>query len=175
MFPSEVVGDCLIRQQIGLALQPTRVAFLRRLCDPQTRHEPGVSGGGLCICGEPSASQSHWSELASEGSPSFSLVVSSVIGVYTCAASRCVSAPCVSHLGLHPLEDDREARVESLEEFAHAWDVVVHSGCCLGTDFSRFLLQGLPLADQTPAVCLVQPSGLRGSHAVWQLVSRRDE
>ena len=33
----ELVGDCLIRQSIGLALQPTRVAFLRRLCGPCTR------------------------------------------------------------------------------------------------------------------------------------------
>ena len=52
---------------------------------------------------------------------SLSLVVSFTVGVYTCVASRCGSAPFVHHLGLHP--HDRAAG-----EFAHVWDVVVRSG-----------------------------------------------
>ena len=78
---SEVVGDCLIRQSIRLALQPTRVA---RESTPLP--EPGVGGGGPSICGEPSASQSHWSELASEGS----LPLSALSRV---SLSECARAP----------------------------------------------------------------------------------
>ena len=41
------------------------------------------------------------------------------------------------------------------------------TGSCLGRgrDPSRHLLWGFPLVDQTPSVRLVQPGGLRGSHA----------
>ena len=49
------------------------------------RPEPGVCGRGPCICGEPGASQSQWSETASEGAAFLlNLAVGFVIGMCTC-------------------------------------------------------------------------------------------
>ena len=71
---------------------------------------------------------------------------------------------------------DEEAGVEwtearRQEELAHACDVGVHSGCVPVRTFLGEIL----LADQTPSFRLDQSGGLRRSHAVWRLVSCRNE
>ena len=61
--------------------------------DSTPRPEPGVGGGGPRVCGEPWASQSQWSELASEDAAFLlSLVVGFAIGACTRVASRSISA-----------------------------------------------------------------------------------
>ena len=66
-----VVGNCLIGPLIGIALQPSPVPSYSALGVPTRedapRPEPGICGCGPCFCGEPSASQSQWREIASEG------------------------------------------------------------------------------------------------------------
>ena len=84
----------VIRQPIGFATQPTNGALLRRPCGSlhTTAHHdlsPGVGGGGPRVCGEPWASQSQWSELASEDAAFlFSPVVGFATGACTRVASR---------------------------------------------------------------------------------------
>ena len=89
-----VVGNCLIGLLIGFALQPARVPSRSVSVIPTRenapRPEPGVCGCGPCICREPSASQSQWSETASEGAAFlFNLVVGFAIGVCTCVTLCC--------------------------------------------------------------------------------------
>ena len=57
-----VVGNCLIGLLIGFALQPAPVVPTL-----EGAPEPVICGCGPCICEEPSASQSQWSETESEG------------------------------------------------------------------------------------------------------------
>ena len=95
-----VVGNCLICPLIGFALQPARVPSclvpVIQTRENTPRPEPGVCGCGPCVCEEPRASQSQWSETAGEGAAFlFNLVVGFVIGVCTCV-SLCCAQPMVS-------------------------------------------------------------------------------
>ena len=84
-----VDGNCPTGPPIGFALQPARVfphpALVIPTRENTPRPEPGVCGCEPCVCGEPSALQSQWSETASEGAAFlFNLVVGFAIGVCTC-------------------------------------------------------------------------------------------
>ena len=90
----EVVGNCLIGLLIGFAFQPERVpshsALVVRTREHAPRPEAGICGCRPCICGEPSASQSQWTEIASEGSAYlYNLTVGIAIGVCTCVTLCC--------------------------------------------------------------------------------------
>ena len=66
-----VAGNCFIGLLIGFALQPVRVpsypVLVTPTCENTPRPELGVCGCGSCIYGEPSVSQSQWSETARAG------------------------------------------------------------------------------------------------------------
>ena len=85
-----VVGNCLIGLLIGFALQPARVRSSPVPVTPTRentpRPEPGVCGCGPCICREPSASQSQWSEKVS---PSSSILPWDSLEVCTCVTLCC--------------------------------------------------------------------------------------
>ena len=75
----EVVEVCLVGLPIGLALQPARVISFPALS--LSRESTARPELGTCACGprdhrEPSASRSQWSETASEGVPSSSVLPS---------------------------------------------------------------------------------------------------
>ena len=86
------VGNCLIGLLIGFAFQPARVPPYSAPVAPTRENTPrpelGTCGCGSCICGEPSASQSRWAEIASEGGVYlYKLIVGFAIGVCTCATT----------------------------------------------------------------------------------------
>ena len=94
-FSIGAVGNCLVVLLVGFALKPACVPSYSVPVIPtreSTPHlEPGNCGCGLCVCGEPSASQSQCSETASEGL--FNLAVGPVIGacMTPCCAQRGIS------------------------------------------------------------------------------------
>ena len=91
-----VVGNCLIGLLIGFALQPARVASFPVAVTRhvKTHDDPSlVSVIAGRVSGEPNASQSQWSETASEGAALlFNLVVGFAVEVCTqvtlCCAQR---------------------------------------------------------------------------------------
>ena len=78
------------------------------------RPEPGVCGCGPCIYGEPSASESQWSETACEGADFlFNLIVGFAVGVCTCVIRDCTHR-LVSREIIVAAE-----QIRSLPEFEH--------------------------------------------------------
>ena len=89
-----VVASCLIGTLIGFTLQPARLPSYSALVVPTReaalRPEPGICGCGPCVCGEQSASQRQWAEMASEGSAHFyNIITEFAIVVCTCVILYC--------------------------------------------------------------------------------------
>ena len=78
------------------------------------------------------------------------------------------------------MEDDREAGTESLEgrvqeEFAHAWDVVVHSGCVPGQTLLGTYCRDFHWPIRRRQFAWFSRVVFEDLMHIWQLVPRRDE